>query len=223
MPNMSPIGALTNRFSNIRDGLQNQMANMNSPRSSMNRGVSKERQLRKVELLVRDPVLWAEFKRRVAARNHFSNAGVQYVLHELCDELNIPGLDLIDDSSSIQTAKSTQSNRRASFTGSNKAGNDNVPTKNRFGLLRTLRMGTREPPTPEVSYSHSPRSHFNKVPCPESPGSQLNLSPTKTPLTPMSATTASTAATMTPASDVTLPKEIRARGPVLDFLEQPNF
>lgn len=215
---MMPIEAITNRISQLNNTVPGFIQNR-SPRSSLT-AASKAKRHRKVELLVRDPVLWAEFKRRVAARNHFSNAAVPYVMHDFFEEFEIPGLNLADDTVSVQTARGASTARGDEKT---PKGENGTGRNNRFRLFQSLRARTLDPPTPDISYSQSPSSHFSNMPCPESPGSQLNLSPTKTPLTPISATTATTVSTMTPASDVTIPKELRTRGNVIDFLEQPNF
>jgi hypothetical protein len=218
MPVRSPIGAITNRFPGLklRGGGQNQGSNNSKQPREARTSVSSAKQLRKVEQLVRDPVLWAEFKRRVAETNYFSNAGVHYILPELLDELDVPGLDLVDDEVSPQTAGRAQAVEQL-WNGSGSINNKG------FRLLQSLRTLTLDPPSPDISYASSPRSLFSAINCPGSPGSQTNLSPTKTPLTPMSANTVSTASTTPERDDDTVPVATRKRGPVPHFLEQPNF
>ena len=224
MPGRSPIGigAITNRFPNLNIRRGSQASNNGStrqprtPRPSTS-GVPDEKELLKVEILVRDPVLWAEFKRRLAEANYFSNAGVRYILPEFLEVLDIPGLDPDYDNVCVQAV-----NPNGLGNGNNSFSSINS-NQRAFRLLQALRTMTLDPPTPNVTYENSPHSLFRARTCPASPGSQMNLSPTKTPLTPMSASTASTATSMTPDSTVPAQKSSLTRGPVPDFLEQPNF
>lgn len=200
---MLPIEAITNRLSalNIRSGGAPNTCNSWSPKPSRphRSSFSKEEHQQKVEVLLSNPKLFAEFKKRVSESNNFSNTSASFILHHFLEELKLP----------------EETNEENGFN-------------NGFGLLQSLRTMTLEfePTSPNVSYQKSPRGHFA---CPESPKSQVNLSPTKTPLTPISATTASTASTTSPTSSPNnSPNSVKAntrrsKGAFPACLEQPTF
>lgn len=224
---MSPIGAIANRLTG-----RNRRAAVNSQNNNNSRGaksprspVAQEEHQSKVEQMLKDPALFAEFKRRVSETNNFSNAGATFVLHEFLEELNLDG-----------TRGEPTSNRRPTyeektFEPAIESSPNSPGFNNGFGLFQTLCTMTMEPPSPALSYHTSPLGRFN--PCPASPGSVQNLSPTKTPLTPISATTASTSAStpQTPESIdmVTTGKQLSRKKTsstgrsIPACLEQPSF
>lgn len=156
---------------NIREGgPQTSAASSSPPRISV---AQDPRHQDRVAILLKNPELFAAFKRRVSETNNFSNASACFILHDFLDEIDLPTWE---DKSTATAPKSPT------------VGNSTLS-----GLFSTLRDTiTYAPPTP----THNYRSHFE---CPESP--QPNLSPTQTPLTPISATSSACSAWSTPSSN----------------------
>lgn len=226
---MSRIGAFTNRFAglNIRSGGQGgrDAKGSSSPRSPSRRSeVQITDHQSRVNLLLRNPELFSEFKRRVSETRNFSNVGANFVLHEFLAEIELRGAGdqsrrIAADDMDISSSSSHQMEH-----GFN----------NGFGLLNSLRTMTLEPPSPsspDGSYQQQ-RSHRSHFDCPVSPGSVQNISPKKTPVSPISATTASTTGSPLSPSEripdedidlVTMDVAARTRGAMLAGLEQPSL
>lgn len=189
---MPRIGAqLANRFANMRSGnsqSQNYSAPVvvsptKSPRSPT--GLQATDHTSRVHLMLQDPEVFHEFKRRVARSKTCSNVGANYVLQDFLTELEMQGLG-------EQSPHSPYSRHNSMMMDESETSDSiNSPPETR-GWLAGLRTALVEPPSPStISYQLSPRSRFA---CPESPGSIQNLSPIQTPLTPISATSSSSGA-----------------------------
>jgi len=165
--------------------------------------------------MLHNPQLFYEFQRLVSKSGTSSNTGANFILHDFLEMLEYYGVG--DQSRMVLLSGDTD-------TSSN---SDNaVPTSGLNNLLKSFQSLRVDPASSSTTTQYSPRGRFN---CPESPSTIKNLSPTKTPLTPMSATSSSV--TPTPRSPdegennaaAAAKKEARSRGAMLAGLEQPSL
>lgn len=200
--NMSPFS----RFSglSIRGGGQSQTSKSAktpvSPRSPKADPIKDQQHKDRVDILLRNPELFAAFKKRVVKTNNFSNASACFVLHDFLEEIDLPSTEAYE----VVPSPTTKSGGTGHGYG--------------LGLLTSLRTMAMDPPptptTPSSSYTTSPRRHF---PCPESPSQ--NLSPTVTPLTPISATSSAYSVSSTESAA----GRTKKRSTLPACLDQPNF
>ena len=187
---MARIGSqLANRIANMRSG-NNQHQNHHapvavvsptrSPRSPS--GFQATDHTSRVDLMLQDPAMFHEFKRRVAQSKTCSNVGANYVLQNFLTELEMHGLG-------DQSPNSPYSRNNSMTMDESETSHATNTAQETRGWLSGLRTALVEPPSPStISYQLSPRSRFA---CPESPGSIQNLSPIQTPVSPISATSSS--------------------------------